>query len=108
MQCRMALAFSDSQNSQARNPASALWKELGYRVLALDKAHILACSTMCFINLPRSSLTLIYLSNRRCGNAPLDHLPLNRITTMRKRFRSVSLSVVCSGAMLVDSLNAVS
>lgn len=23
----------------------------------------------------------------RCGNAPLDHLPLNRITTMRKRYR---------------------
>uniref|UniRef100_A0A8C8YLE3 Aryl hydrocarbon receptor nuclear translocator 2 n=1 Tax=Prolemur simus TaxID=1328070 RepID=A0A8C8YLE3_PROSS len=35
-----------------------------------------------------SSLLLTHFSNLRCGNAPLDHLPLNRITTMRKRFRN--------------------
>ncbi|XP_008585782.1 PREDICTED: aryl hydrocarbon receptor nuclear translocator 2-like, partial [Galeopterus variegatus] len=29
-----------------------------------------------------------FICRMRCGNAPLDHLPLNRITTMRKRFRN--------------------
>ncbi|XP_026640230.1 aryl hydrocarbon receptor nuclear translocator 2 [Microtus ochrogaster] len=31
-----------------------------------------------------------FICRMRCGNAPLDHLPLNRITTMRKRFRAVA------------------
>uniref|UniRef100_A0A8U7P5A1 Aryl hydrocarbon receptor nuclear translocator 2 n=1 Tax=Corvus moneduloides TaxID=1196302 RepID=A0A8U7P5A1_CORMO len=29
-----------------------------------------------------------FICRMRCGNAPLDHLPLNRITTMRKRYRN--------------------
>ncbi|XP_045437568.1 aryl hydrocarbon receptor nuclear translocator 2 isoform X2 [Pipistrellus kuhlii] len=29
-----------------------------------------------------------FICRMRCGNAPLDHLPLSRITTMRKRFRN--------------------
>ncbi|XP_060035562.1 aryl hydrocarbon receptor nuclear translocator 2 isoform X2 [Erinaceus europaeus] len=29
-----------------------------------------------------------FICRMRCGNAPLEHLPLNRITTMRKRFRN--------------------
>uniref|UniRef100_A0AC11CGW1 Aryl hydrocarbon receptor nuclear translocator 2 n=1 Tax=Ovis aries TaxID=9940 RepID=A0AC11CGW1_SHEEP len=29
-----------------------------------------------------------FICRMRCGNAPLDHLPLNRLTTMRKRFRN--------------------
>nr|XP_023408603.1 aryl hydrocarbon receptor nuclear translocator 2 [Loxodonta africana] len=32
-----------------------------------------------------------FICRMRCGNAPLDHLPLNRITTMRKRFRAMPL-----------------
>ena len=55
--------------------------------------NILACSTVGFICLAGSSLVLMCFSHLRCGNAPLDHLPLNRLTTMRKRFRSVGLSV---------------
>ena len=46
-----------------------------------------------FIRLAGSSPVLMCFSHLRCGNAPLDHLPLNRLTTMRKRFRSVGLSV---------------
>lgn len=73
-----------------------------------DQAPLLARSAVCFITLPRSSLILIYLSHLRCGNAPLDHLPLNRITTMRKRFRSVSLPDECPWTLLVDCENALS
>ncbi|XP_062819495.1 aryl hydrocarbon receptor nuclear translocator 2 isoform X1 [Anolis carolinensis] len=29
-----------------------------------------------------------FICRMRCGNAPLDHLPLNRLTTMRKRYRN--------------------
>ncbi|XP_069480273.1 aryl hydrocarbon receptor nuclear translocator 2 isoform X3 [Ambystoma mexicanum] len=29
-----------------------------------------------------------FICRLRCGNAPLDHLPLNRLTTMRKRYRN--------------------
>ncbi|KAE8618172.1 hypothetical protein XENTR_v10009297 [Xenopus tropicalis] len=29
-----------------------------------------------------------FICRLRCGNAPLDHLPLNRISTMRKRYRN--------------------
>ncbi|XP_040270080.1 aryl hydrocarbon receptor nuclear translocator 2 isoform X1 [Bufo bufo] len=29
-----------------------------------------------------------FICRMRCGNAPLDHLPLNRISTMRKRYRN--------------------
>ncbi|CAJ0938635.1 unnamed protein product [Ranitomeya imitator] len=29
-----------------------------------------------------------FICRMRCGNAPLDHLPLSRITTMRKRYRN--------------------
>uniref|UniRef100_G3WIA9 Aryl hydrocarbon receptor nuclear translocator 2 n=1 Tax=Sarcophilus harrisii TaxID=9305 RepID=G3WIA9_SARHA len=37
-----------------------------------------------------------FICRMRCGNAPLDHLPLNRITTMRKRYRSVWFSfIIC-------------
>ncbi|KAL8197306.1 UNVERIFIED_CONTAM: Aryl hydrocarbon receptor nuclear translocator 2 [Gekko kuhli] len=38
-----------------------------------------------FFHLPDEIKYFEYL---RCGNAPLDHLPLNRITTMRKRYRN--------------------
>ena len=56
------------------------------------RTNILACSTVGFIRLAGSSPVLMCFSHLRCGNAPLDHLPLNRLTTMRKRFRSVGLS----------------
>lgn len=40
------------------------------------------------LTLPLSALLLTCVPDPRCGSAPLDHVPLNRISTMRKRFRS--------------------
>uniref|UniRef100_A0ACB8E612 Uncharacterized protein n=1 Tax=Sphaerodactylus townsendi TaxID=933632 RepID=A0ACB8E612_9SAUR len=50
-----------------------------------------------FFHLPDESNSFLYFGPENytsnlafgiCGNAPLDHLPLNRITTMRKRYRN--------------------
>ncbi|MEE6503769.1 hypothetical protein FKM82_004939, partial [Ascaphus truei] len=60
-----------------------LWEVVGER----DAKQPRITSPYVDLSLPLGYIS-INVSCCRCGNAPLDHLPLNRISTMRKRYRN--------------------